>query len=98
MKHKFGSLRYVRRRSIVAAISLAVLLVGVLWAFDYINLPPRAVTFGEPKQALDAFNFLEITAQISAPHAGNPFTGASIHGTFKNNAGIEWQVDGFCDS
>ncbi|MBZ5676603.1 MAG: DUF5060 domain-containing protein [Acidobacteriia bacterium] len=46
---------------------------------------------------LEAYDFLEVTAQVSSPHASNPFTDAAIRGKFEG-AERRWQVEGFSDS
>ena len=60
---------------------------------------PRAVEFLQSTQDLEAFDFVEVTALVSAPHPSNPFTDGSIRGTFKTSAGNrQWNIEGFCDS
>ena len=41
---------------------------------------------------------MEITANVSWPHAGNPFTDATLNGWFESSDGTRWRVDGFCDA
>src|SRR5262249_39441178 len=78
---------------IASVAGAAFLLPGVL------PLPPRSVSFSQSATDLDAYDFVELTAQVSAPHAPNPFMDAAIHGTFEMAAGNKrWQVDGFCDA
>jgi len=81
-----------------------LLLVGALGAAGVLllnlpSLPPRAVVFSQSKEDLEAYDFVEVTALVSAPHARNPFTDAGIRGTFAMVAGNKrWQVEGFCDA
>ena len=83
-----------RNRLRYAVLAVFLLVVGLLLL---LGLPPRAVSFSQSAKELEAYDFVEITANVSAPHARNPFTGASLHGTFES-AGRQWQFDGFCDS
>jgi hypothetical protein len=79
-----------------------VLLVGlaavggaalVLWL-----PPPGAVALSRSTDELETYDFVELTAQVSSPHAANPFTDASLSGVFQNADGARWPVEGFCDS
>ncbi len=73
--------------------------VAVLLLIGRRGLPPRTVSFSQSSHDLEAYDFVEVTAQISAPRARNPFTDATIRGTFQAAAGNQrWQVDGFCDA
>src|SRR5262245_33664061 len=75
------------------ALAVAVLLFGCA------GLAPRSVWFSQSTKDLNAYDFVEITAQVSAPHASNPFTDAVIRRTFERVAdGKRWQVEGFCDA
>ena len=79
---------------LMASIAGAAFLLPGLLA-----LPPRSVSFSQSATDLDAYDFVELTAQVSAPHTPNPFMDAAIHGTFEMAAGNErWEVDGFCDA
>ena len=89
--------RYFRRPAVVI-LSIAV-LAGAVLLLGGRGLPPRSVSFSQSTKDLDAYDFVEITAQVSAPHAPNPFTDAAIRGTFETVAdGKRWQVEGFCDA
>jgi len=89
--------RYFRRPAVVI-LSIAVLVGAVLLLRGSV-LPPRSVSFSQSTKDLKAYDFVEITAQVSAPHAPNPFTDAVIRGTFERVAdGKRWQVEGFCDA
>jgi hypothetical protein len=68
-------------------------LVPVVWA------APRDVAFSQPALSVEAYDFLEITANVAAPDAGNPFTDATMSGSFgKSGASERTAVTGFCDS
>ena len=85
-------------RPAIVILSITVLAVAVL-LFGGAGLPPRSVWFSQSTKDLKAYDFVEITAQVSAPHASNPFTDAVIRGTFERvTDGKRWQVEGFCDA
>jgi hypothetical protein len=78
---------------------MAALLGVAFLLFRSISAVPPAVDFSQSTRSLEAFDFVEVTAQVSAPHPSNPFTDGYIHGTFKTAAGDkQWNVEGFCDS
>lgn len=75
-------------------IALATIFLPRIW-----TLPPSSVSFSQSAPELEAYDFVEITANVSAPHPGNPFTGASIRGDFSRvGSSKAWKVEGFCDS
>ena len=78
---------------IAALAAIAVLLLrGSI-------LPPRSVSFSQSTHNLEAFDFIEVSAQVSAPHTRNPFTDAAFRGTFVRTVGNRrWQIEGFCDA
>ena len=68
---------------------IVLLVLGLLLLFfAFVGFPSRSVRFSQSAHGLDAYDFIEITAQVSAPHAMNPFTGAEIRGT----SGPSWRV------
>ena len=61
--------------------------------------PPLKVSFSRATQEIDAYDFLEVTANVSLPHASNPFTDVVFRGSFETADGSKrWPVEGFCDS
>ena len=57
------------------------------------------VSFSQSARIVDAYDFVEVRANVSWPHARNPFTDASLTGWFGSPDGkTRWQVEGFCDS
>jgi hypothetical protein len=56
------------------------------------------VTFDRSAEAVDVFDFVEITLWASAPDAANPFVDATVSGEFAREGGESVTVDGFCDS
>lgn len=60
---------------------------------------PLHVSFSQSTDAIDAYDFVEVSANVSWPHAQNPFTDSQFSGWFQAKGGNKkWQVDGFCDS
>ncbi|HTT64518.1 MAG TPA: DUF4038 domain-containing protein [Bryobacteraceae bacterium] len=57
------------------------------------------VSFSQSAPRVEAYDFVEVTAAVSAPGAGNPFTDATLTGSFaKRGAAQSVSVDGFCDA
>jgi len=60
---------------------------------------PADVSFSPSASSVDPYDFVEVTANIAAPGAGNPFTDATLAGSFmKKGAADSLKVDGFCDA
>lgn len=59
---------------------------------------PKGVSFSLLMSRVDAYDYVEITANVDAPDAQNSFEDATLSGTFENAGGKRWTVDGFCDS
>ena len=89
-----------RRRWIRGGVLAFLLIAALLILFlGPPALPPLAVTFSQSERDLEAYDFVEMAARVSAPHAYNPFTGAALRGTFTTASGSRrWQVEGFCDA
>jgi len=82
--------------TLLASLFVAALLILFVGRS---SLPPSAVSFSQPAAELDAYDFLEIEAKVSAPRAQNPFTDATLKGWFQQTAGNkQWPVEGFCDA
>jgi hypothetical protein len=86
------------RSGIWILLVIAVLFGAVVLLLGRHSLPPRTVSFSQSAQNLDTYDFVEITAHVSAPHARNPFTDTTIRGTFTTDGNKRWEVQGFCDS
>jgi hypothetical protein len=57
------------------------------------------VTFDRAPASVDAYDFAEVTIHVSPLPGGNPFTEASVHGSFGATGDpVRTAVDGFCDS
>jgi len=90
--------RRILRRGAVLILVLAILGGTVLFLGER-GVPPGFVTFAQSAKELDAYDFVEITAQVSAPHPLNPFTGGVIRGTFERaDSSQRAEVEGFCDA
>lgn len=60
---------------------------------------PREITFSQSPESVEAFDFFESTIRVVEPDAVNPFTDASISGSFgKSGETARTEVTGFCDS
>jgi hypothetical protein len=78
--------------------SLALFCVCVLLSGCTAPRPLR-ISFSQSARTIEAYDFLEVTANVSWPHASNPFTDAGFSGWFGPVDGSKrWRVDGFCDS
>ncbi len=60
---------------------------------------PKKVSFSQPPKSVDAYDFVEVTLNVEGPDATNPFTDATLRGSFgKVNGTDRTAVEGFCDS
>ena len=60
---------------------------------------PRGVSLSQSAKSVETYDYVEVTLNISAPDAGNPFTAATLDGWFaKAGTSERVTVDGFCDS
>jgi hypothetical protein len=60
---------------------------------------PLKVTFMQAAKDIEAYDFVEVTANVERPDAPNPFTDVTLRGIFGRVSGNERQeVVGFCDS
>lgn len=73
-------------------------LLPAVWAP---TLPgsPLKVTFTQAPKEIEAYDLVEVAADVERPDAPNPFTDAALSGTFVKAGGTErYEVAGFCDS
>jgi hypothetical protein len=75
----------------------------LLWTFLVaaplaLTAAPAGVSFTQSAPGVEAYDFVEITANIAAADAGNPFTEAALSGWFGKTGGERVAVTGFCDS
>jgi hypothetical protein len=60
---------------------------------------PKHISFSQSGESIEAYDFIEITAQVESPDAPNPFLDVSLTGVFeKGGAALRAEVQGFCDS
>ena len=60
---------------------------------------PQDVLFSQSAREVDAYDFVEVTLNVSKPDARNPFTDVTVEGHFEKVGGADrLSVDGFCDS
>lgn len=75
---------------------VAALLDGLV---GFPSLPPRSVSFAQSVKELDAYDFVELTAEVAPPRPLNPFMDATLSATFETVTGDKrWRIDGFCDA
>jgi hypothetical protein len=83
----------------VTASSAVVLLFFLALVSGCAKVGPLNVFFSQSTSAIEAYGFVEVSANVSWPYARNPFTDASFNGWFESaKDGRRWQVEGFCDS
>ena len=76
----------------------ATCLLALAWA-STLPAAPKGVSFSRPAGSIEAYDFVEITARIESPDAPNPFTDATLRGSFgKAGESVRTDVDGFCDA
>ena len=57
-----------------------------------------SVSFSQSAQTTAAYDFVEVSVNISTPAVANPFTDASLKGEFVTKDQRRIAVTGFCDS
>jgi hypothetical protein len=82
----------------------AALLFAVCLMQCGLSLAPAAaqggpvLSFTQSVDAVDAFDFIEVTIETRQPTAKNPFTEVSVTGQFNREGSKPLAVDGFCDA
>ena len=76
---------------VTLACALALLGKGALAV-------PKGVSFSVPSDRVEAYDYVQIAANVDRPDALNPFEDATLHAIFESTDGRRWSVDGFCDS
>jgi len=56
------------------------------------------INFSQSIEAIETYDFVEITLNVEKPSADNPFTDVVVEGQFNLDGEQPIQVDGFCDS
>jgi len=72
---------------------LAMFLMAVA-----LQAAPQAVLFLQSAQSIDAYDFVEVSVQVTKPDVKNPFTDVSVSGAFEKRGGQRLSIEGFCDS
>jgi hypothetical protein len=82
----------------IRVLSLVVVVLGAV-AFLFVpgGLPPGDVRFSQSARDLEVYDFVEVSANVGGRRGRNPFTDASLVGTFEQG-GQRWSVDGFSDA
>ena len=78
---------------------LRYLCAGILGLPALLAGTPADVSFSQSAPHVEPYDFIEVTATVTMPGADNPFTSASLTGSFsKRGAAESVRVDGFCDA
>jgi Domain of unknown function (DUF5060) len=93
---------YCRRQ----AWLVAVLIIGFVVAVCASTLaaPPdlqsmKGIQILQETNAVDVYDYLEVTVRPNQPVSGNPFTDVLVEGEFSQvKDGTSVKVEGFCDS
>ncbi|MBZ5666385.1 MAG: DUF4038 domain-containing protein [Acidobacteriia bacterium] len=89
----------MRSKDWILLCVLMVLLGSAVVLTGCNRVGPLHVSFLQSASTVTAYEFVEVTASISWPHAKNPFTEAALDGWFESTDGSKrWPVEGFCDS
>src|SRR5262245_49632161 len=57
------------------------------------------ISFSQPVDTVEAYDFVEVTVRVEKPDASNPFLDAALTGSFAKADGTDRKtVEGFCDS
>jgi hypothetical protein len=84
-------------------MSNCALKTGILGLLFMLSPPlmaaPKEVSFSQSSEGVEAYDFIEVTLNVTAPDAPNPFVDAQLRGSFqKTGAKEQIDVEGFCDS
>jgi len=81
-------------------VSLSVRSLLILLAVTaQVSAAAHDVSFTAPADSVAAYDYIEISAFVTAPRAANPFTDSRLSGVFTNpGTGDRWNVEGFADS
>jgi hypothetical protein len=93
MIERYLSMAKLNRRFFVMNTCAVFLLPFSIFA------APSNVSFVQSAPSMDAYDFVEVAVNVTAPDARNPFTDARVTGSFEtSDASKHWQVEGFSDS
>jgi hypothetical protein len=75
-----------------------MLCLALLMLSTPLSASPQ-ITFLNPPASVDAYDFAEVTVNVTGPDAANPFTDVTLTGSFgKRVEAARISVEGFCDS
>ncbi len=81
--------------------SLDYILIAIMLISGWVtglDAAPSQVMFEKPINRVDTYDYIELTVRIDRPDVANPFTDASVQGSFGVKGQEPIDVDGFCDS
>ncbi len=79
--------------------TVLLILVSTTGFSPFVYAAPPDVSFSPSASSIEAYEFVEVAINVANPDVHNPFTEASVTGTFSpTTGGREWHIDGFCDS
>ena len=88
-----------RSRRLTRPVATLIVLSATLFLSSCHQVSPAFVSFTQSSDSIQAYDFVEVTAKVSLPHASNPFTDAELNGWFESADHFKrWPVEGFCDS
>jgi Protein of unknown function (DUF4038)/Domain of unknown function (DUF5060)/Putative collagen-binding domain of a collagenase len=91
--------RHQRLKRLVSSSALLLSLTALFLFTSCRNVGPSNVSFSQSSLEISAYDVVEVTADVSWPHARNPFTDAELTGWFESaDERKRWQLEGFCDS
>src|SRR5690242_11966988 len=93
-----ASCRRSRRRGTMRKLSARVPVLALFLIMGALQAAPQAVSFLQSAQSIDAYDFVEVSVQVTQPDVKNPFTDVSVRGTFGKRGSQRLSVEGFCDS
>jgi len=80
------------------AFAVATLLLLPVALATHLFAAPSATKFTQSAEAVDVYDFVEVTLSVEKPDAANPFTDVVVEGEFSREGSQAVRVDGFCDS
>jgi hypothetical protein len=87
------------RKTLFLSGGLFILLSSAVFSTGCGKVRPLDISFSQSASEVEAYNFVEVTTNVSWPHARNPFTDATLNGWFESaDRTRRWPVEGFCDS
>jgi uncharacterized protein DUF4038/uncharacterized protein DUF5060/collagenase-like protein with putative collagen-binding domain len=84
---------------VTGKLAVVILALAIGGATRALRAAPGDVSFSQSASTIEAYDFVEVTLNVAAPDAPNPFADVAIEGQF-SRAGVTsvTLVDGFADS